>query len=268
MAPGLQRTSFNSSGLVRLLAGMAGAGGTIGAGGAGGAGGAATAGTPSNQTLAERLGLWLDWTDAITLSAALHGAPPAARPATETGTPGLASAIADEYSRVRSGLAKAIAADALFAVGKTGPLHGATDFSTCRRAYLLHQRAMAARLGALRARVRAALSKAAPNLQRLAALDAAMDAALAAREGHLLAKVPGLLERHFMRLRQAQPETLPDTGQPHAPGSCPPSTAWLAGFLDDMQAVLLAELDLRMQPIEAMVDVLTSAVGDEAARRT
>lgn len=248
-----------------MLAGMAGAGGTVAAGGAVAA---ATAGAPSNQTLAERLGLWLDWTDAITLSAALHGAPPAARPAGETGTPGLASAIADEYARVRSGLAKAIAAEALFAVGKSGPLHGATDFAACRRAYLVHQRAMAARLGALRARVRAALSNASPNLQRLAALDAAMDAALAAREGHLLAKVPGLLERHFMRLRQAQPERLADADEPHAPGSCPPSTAWLAGFLDDMQAVLLAELDLRLQPIEAMVDVLTSAVGGEAARRT
>src|SRR3990167_5076470 len=233
MAPGLQRTSFNSSGLVRLLADM-----TV-------ADGAVAVGAPSNQTLAERLGQWLDWTDAITLSAALSGAPSAAGAAAEPGMPASASAIAEaianECARVRAGLAQTIAAEGLFAVGQTGPLHSAIDFPTCRRAYLAHQRAMTTRLGALRAQVRAALAKASPSLQRLAALDAAMDDALAAREGHLLAKVPGLLERHFVRLRQAQPEGSADG---------------VAEFLEHMQAVLLAELALRLQPIEAMVDVL------------
>src|SRR3990167_804377 len=241
MAPGLQRTSFNSSGLVRLLADM-----TV-------ADGAVAVGAPSNQTLAERLGLWLDWTDAITLSAALNGVPSAAGAVAESGTPASAEAIANECARTRAGLAKAIAAEGLFAVGKTGPLHSATDFPTCRRAYLAHQRAMTTRLGALRAQVRAALAKASPSLQRLAALDAAMDDALAAREGHLLAKVPGLLERHFVRLRQAHPEG---------------SAVGGGEFLEHMQAVLLAELALRLQPTEAMVDVLMSAKGDEAARRS
>lgn len=230
-------------------------------------------GARSSATLAERLGLWLDWTDAITLSAALHGAPPAARPDPETGAPGLASTIADEVLRVRAGLVKAIAAEGLFAQGKSGPLDGATDFPACRRAYLAHQRVMAARLGALRVRVRAALSATSPSLQRLAALDAAMADALAAREGHLLAKVPGLLEPHFERLRGGQTGPLADAQPPGAPeapgvpGGGAPSTAWLAEFLRHLQAVLLAELELRLQPIEAMMDVLTNALGGEAARR-
>lgn len=222
--------------------------------------GAEADGTPSNKTLAERLGLWLDWTDAITLSAALNGVPPAARPGVATGAPGPSDAIADECARVRSGLIRAIAAEALFVPGKAGTQDGAIDFPTCRRAYLAHQRAMAARLGALRTRVRAALSTASPRLQRLAALDAAMDGALAAREGHLLAKVPGFLEQHFVRRRQGQTPPSATTGAP--------STAWLAGFFKDMQALLLAELDLRWQPIEAMMDVLVSAMGDEAAMQS
>lgn len=219
--------------------------------------GAVADGAPSNQTLAERLGLWLDWTDAITLSAALNGAPPVAGAAAEPCMPAsagvIAEAIANECARIRAVLVQTIATEGLFAVGKAGPLHSAIDFPTCRRAYLAHQRAMTTRIGALRAQVRAALAGASPSLQRLAALDAAMDHALAAREGHLLAKVPGLLERHFVRLRQAQPEGSADG---------------VAEFLEHMQAVLLAELALRLQPIEAMVDVLTSAKGDEAARRS
>lgn len=231
--------------------------------------GVAADGAPSNRTLAERLGQWLDWTDAITLSAALNGVPAATRSAAESASPSPASALADDAARIRAGLAQAIAADECLAVGPAGRSGRAADSATYRRAYLAHQRAMAARLGPLRARVRGVLAKASPPLQRLAALDAAMDEALAAREAHLLAKVPAMLERHFVRLRQAQPGPSAAAAD-LAPGSaagCPPATAWLAGFVQDMQAVLLAELELRWQPVEAMMEAMREASVHEATRQ-
>jgi hypothetical protein len=77
-------------------------------------------------------------------------------------------------------------------------------------------------------------------MARLAEVDAVMEAALTPREHALLAKVPELLGQRFERLRTAV----------HA------SPAWLDGFRRDMQSVLLAELDLRFQPVDALLAAL------------
>ncbi|MNR29859.1 hypothetical protein D3C85_1472750 [compost metagenome] len=68
-----------------------------------------------------------------------------------------------------------------------------------------------------------------------------MERVVGAREQSLLSSVPGLLETHFEHLRQASG---------HAPG------AWLAQFRKDMQAVLLAELDIRFEPVEGLLAAL------------
>ncbi|MCY1366520.1 hypothetical protein D9M69_534170 [compost metagenome] len=78
---------------------------------------------------------------------------------------------------------------------------------------------------------------------------------MGARERSLLASVPALLEKHFKRLReadQAAQDANPDTPQP------PPTAAagWLDVFGRDMQSVLRAELDIRMQPVEGLLEAL------------
>jgi HPt (histidine-containing phosphotransfer) domain-containing protein len=90
----------------------------------------------------------------------------------------------------------------------------------------------------LRSELRGALSGRSAGLARVAALDAALETALRAKERHLLATVPDVLQRHFERLRQAQP------------------MQWLHRYAADMQSVLLAELDLRLQPIEGLLATL------------
>lgn len=75
-------------------------------------------------------------------------------------------------------------------------------------------------------------------LARLAEVDAVMEVALTPREYTLLAKVPDLLGQRFARLHAG--------GQPH----------WLDAFRRDMQSVLLAELDLRFQPVDALLAAL------------
>lgn len=205
MAPALPRTGFNSSGLVRLLAALA----------------VADVAGPK-QNFADRLGLWLDWTDAIALSTALQagpaapspGAKPAAAPPVPTPTP--TSGITEEFTRVRADLAKLISTDAVFRADQPGssvppPVPGAhaaggLDFAPYRRSHRAHQRAMEARIGPLRSQVRAALSRRSPALGRLAALDAVLDQALAARERHLLSTVPTLLEARFRRLDKGHQE--------------------------------------------------------------
>jgi hypothetical protein len=69
-----------------------------------------------------------------------------------------------------------------------------------------------------------------------------------------LSTVPLLLEKHFDRLRKAHQETQADT-----PAS---DDAWLAVYRKDMQGVLLAELNLRLQPVEGLLE----ALGHESTR--
>jgi hypothetical protein len=158
-------------------------------------------------SFAERLGQWLDWTDAIALSAVLGGAPAAPESAPEA-TP--------ESAQARAASA-------------------AVSAAACRRRCTAQQRLMCERLGPLRASVRAVLAKQSPALARLAALDAVMDQALAARERQLLSHVSGLLEPRLERLRQ--------------PGGA-------QAIDEELQRVLLAELELRLQPIEGMMSAL------------
>ena len=111
------------------------------------------------------------------------------------------------------------------------------------------------RIGDLRSRLRAALAARHAGMARLAAVDAVMERALSPREQMLLAAVPGVLERHFERLREVELKTLADA---QAAESAPAATpgAWLDVFRRDMQSVLLAELDVRFQPVEGLLAAL------------
>lgn len=205
----------------------------------------------SRHAFADRLSQWIGWADAISLSAALEGGP-AAPPARPGGAPASASAEERECARARAALVKAIADDG----------GGAADFPAQRRRYLATQQAMEAGIAPLRVRLRAALAARSPAMARLAAVDAVMERSLAAPERGLLATVPALLETHFERLRQAEQAGQTDAAlatrgdTPDRPGGDATPGAWLNAFRDDMQAVLLAELDLRLQPVEGLLEAL------------
>ena len=198
----------------------------------------------STLSLAERWSPWLAWTDAITLSAVL-GLGAAAAPASAQPT---ARAVIDDCQRVRQDLSQAIATNAVLASGLASGLTSRTAMAAdspplddtgltgLHRHYQAHQRAMDERIAPLRARVRAALTGQSGDLARLAALDALLDQALAARQRRLLATVPGWLDKHFKR----------------APTALPAAAA-------EWQRMLLAELDLRLQPVEAMIEALAQA---------
>jgi hypothetical protein len=265
MSKPLPRTRINSSRLVRLLA-------ELSTGGSGDSGG--PAGPP--KSFAERLGQWLNLTDAIALSGALNAGPVAAG----------ASARADEaepdelaeFARVRAALSDSIMADGLAAPAKariklpapemaTDPVTGYTPY---HRYYLAHQRDLEAAVAALRAKVRQALARRSahsPELGRLAALDAVLEKALGDRERSLLATVPELLARRFEQLRAAHRQARDEAAS--APRDDPQSWmqpgGWLAAFCQDLRTVLLAELDIRLQPVAGLVDAYNNAPSGETA---
>jgi hypothetical protein len=206
----------------------------------------------ARPALPEQLARWLDWTDAVSLSSVLAGELPghaglrgpadAAEPraAGRARTP---AQVRQGLTQVRDGLVAAIATDPLFTATDTAA--DAADFATCRRQYQTHQRAMERQLAPWREAVRALLVRQAAaqdgldGLGELAALDAVMERALGERESHLLSRLPMALERHFMRLAPDQ-----------VPGQ--------AAFIKDLQALLGAELEFRLELIEGMLETLES----------
>jgi len=242
MARGSPRTSFDSSRLIRALSDLV-----------------STDAAPPRQSFADRLGQWLDFADAIALFSALNGSTDAA------GGPATAEhpTLGGEFARVRGGLLDSIKTDGLLTPGKArirlpapawhASTPGAADYLPYHRYYLAHQRDMGAAIAPLRASVRAGLAQRSPALRQLAALDGVLDQALAPRERSLLANVPQLLGRRFEQLHQAHRNAL---STPDDPARWLQPGAWLHTFCQDMRAVLLAELELRLQPVAGLMDAL------------
>lgn len=215
----------------------------------------------SHQGLSDRLSQWIDWTRAIALSRALDGKVPAAA----IDAPGFDATVENEYARVRASLTNAITGDPESPPARQrGDKHGhageggaqaAADYTVFHQRYLSLQQAMQTATGRLRGRLRDMLAQQSADMARLAEVDAAMELTLSPREQTLLAAVPALLGKHFERLHPAGQEPLADTPPSEgAPAAAP--GAWLGVFRKDMQNVLLAELDVRFQPIEGLLAAL------------
>lgn len=230
------RTNFHSSELIRCLAEL-------------GIAEAADHGT----AFAERLGQWIHFADAITLSA-VHGEGIASSPSMPARAGSHAAACAAavaEFSRIQDTLFNSITNSCSPASGKSGRSHislpapeaeapqsAAAAYAPYRRFYEAHQRDMDASIQPLRVNVRGAAAKASSRLRKLAELDALFEKILREREMKLLAKVPQLLKARFEQLLKEHQEV----------------DAWLPRFCNDMRMLLLAEMELRLQPALGLIE--------------
>lgn len=202
--------------------------------------------------LASRVGGWLELRDAISLSAALNGrqaAVPGGRAdgGSDRCLTGAATLAADghadarlDFERLRETFGAAIVAGTLARPGKprirlpeVNPAAGeVAGFLPYHRYYLAMQGEMEGAVRLLRVRTRNALAATTPAGAALAALDAALEAALAERERTLLAEVPQLLADRFEALQQAGGH----------------------GFVHELRELLLAELELRLLPVVGLIE--------------
>ena len=248
MSRALPGTNFNSSRLTRFLADLS----IVDDGG-------------SKQAFAERLGQWLNFADAITLTAA-HGttSPAAALRSVST------AELEDEFAAARTALARSITASCSPLAGETrikwpamqpGAAIEAVAYEPYRRFYLAHQGEMEVAIRPWRSKARQALAQTGGKLRQLAALDGALDKILGARERQLLATVPALLERRFAQLASAHQRRLAETGQADDPGLWMQPSGWLAEFCNELKMALLAELDLRLQPTVGIIEAISNEAG-------
>lgn len=226
MTRAIARTHFHRSTLVRVLADLA-----------------AIQPVAPGHALAEQLGQWVNYTDAITLCA-VHNAGNANATPTGAATPAHALAASEDFDRLRSGLEAAIRGSSLpplepqaLEAGTARELSAA--YEPFRRYYQTQQRDMQSAITPVRARVREVLARSSPALRQLAALDAAFDNILREREARLLTSVPQLLMRRFAHWVKAHPPKIAS-----------------AGFGKELHTVLLAELELRLQTTRGLLEAL------------
>lgn len=208
------------------------------------------------QDVAERLGQWLKVNEAIQLHTA-QGAMTAAgvaaaRRATGSGLradvlPAVRQALQQEWQQVRAVLTQSITARDLS--HRPDPNDPDTEFALAVQRLHDQQRRMELSIEALRAHVRQAMAQTTPDMARLAALDAAMDPLLAAREQRLLSALPALLKVRFVALRQAAMAPA-DTHPDRADGR------WLHTFAAECEQLQLAELELRLLPLTGLIESL------------
>jgi hypothetical protein len=216
------RSTFSSSKLVRLLGDAA-----------------PVEMDATGMDVAERLAAWVSAFDAIGLQAAhqaIATVAPAAQCRASSGKAN-AAALEQQLQRVRSVLAKAIAKQP-DALDPAEP-----SYAPYRQRHAELQRQMELMIPPLRDHARQALSRASARMRQLAALDAALEQVLAAREQTVLCAAPALMQRRFEQQRIAHLETC-DAG------------GWLQAFEQDWREALRGELDLRLSPVAGLVDAL------------
>lgn len=199
--------------------------------------------------MAERLGGWLNVAETIQLHAAqaaigAAGASAARRPP-RTGPAALHTTLRAELDRVRAVLTRSITSPPDH---KPDPNDLDTEFALFHQRLGDQQRRMEMSVDALREHVRQQLAQSTPAMAQLAAIDAVMDGFFGGREQRLLSTLPAFLKARFAALRREAAQARdPDT---------PDDLRWLQTFAAEFEQTLLAELDLRLQPVAGLIEAL------------
>ncbi|MFO1251811.1 MAG: DUF3348 family protein [Inhella sp.] len=221
---------------------------------------------PAQGPVSERLAQSLSWLDAVALAEVLNGAPAAPTPDAVQRLQATRAWARTALQRLQAELQAGFADPVLVREGPTSapslrrPSARATAAPKPAGAldavapYRLHhstqQRSLAIRVTGLRGQLRSQLSSTTPRLARLAALDAVFERALQAREEQALAGLPSMTAQRGISLRAADPN--PDPDDRHAW----PAPGWRGQLWSELQRVLQAELELRLQPVLGLIEAL------------
>jgi hypothetical protein len=145
----------------------------------------------------------------------------------------------------------------VYAARRSGtPKIHTSAYEPYRKFYVARQRDLEIRINRLRIRIQGAISNISPNLAQLSNLDAAFNKVLSGKTRDLFEVVPKLLGRHFGSQLDKYRATLPskpsasDLDKWMQPGS------WIPTFCEIMRELLLAELEVRLQPVLGMIDAM------------
>ncbi len=226
----------------------------------------------SHQQFTETLGQLISFSDAITLSAVHSKLPKMVFEPTEV----TSESVRAEFLRVREVLVKSVIKSF---TPNTGPstislpvpkadttLDKALSYEPYQRFYARHQREIDFKVESLQLFVRDGVSGLSLELAQLAELDAALGGVLALHTRRAFAVIPKLLGKRFEYLRNEYQQALTnEEGLENQPLDDTQAEwikpgGWLHAFYQEMQGLLLAELDVRLQPVLGLVEALNEQV--------
>ncbi|MET4026141.1 hypothetical protein ABIE59_001666 [Marinobacter sp. MBR-99] len=132
-------------------------------------------------------------------------------------------------------------------------LEGEPEFEPVLNAWLALQRKIAANSRQLRDKVRKSMKGQSQTLARLAELDAVFDHTMAGYTSQCFSTVSKVLEQRFRTL-QTSPEHPNNSGK--ATGD------WFHRYCEEAQALLLAELDVRLEPVLGLLEACHNEVNN------
>lgn len=221
--------------------------------------------TQDTGDVGQRLGDWLDFRQAIALQSLIGSVDDPAtqdRPATARVD---ASVLRRRLAEVRTALEQSILTGSVPAPGLARiewpsaelehPIDPKTAFDPLRRYAVGHQRQMESIIRSLRVQLRGMLDKGPTAQRQLCALDTIFESVLGARETRLLGQLNKGFEQRFAKTLKQHLKQLLQAAEADEPA--PRTEPWLTPLLADMRQTLLAELDLRLQPVLGLVEALT-----------
>ncbi|RJP83921.1 MAG: DUF3348 family protein [Desulfobacteraceae bacterium] len=131
-----------------------------------------------------------------------------------------------------------------------------TAYEPYRKFYMARQRGLDIRVGHLRAEIRDAISGLSPALRQLARLDQALSESVAEASREIFAVVPKLLEKRFIQSFEKHRRELPGNPETTDLENWMKPGGWISTFCMEMRELLLAELEVRLQPVVGMINSL------------
>ncbi len=248
MTPATQHIHQNGTRLVHFLSNMMGEDARI-----------------SHKNFAQRLGQQIDLSDSFALSDALHGL---SRIVFEQHTPA-DNGLKEEFLQTRAKLVESIIKSFVPDIGSMQfnlPVPDAESliddkkaFAPYLRFYATLQSDMEYKAHKLRLRARKTVAGVSLELAQLAALDEALGNTLAVQTRKIFTVIPKLLGKRFQYLREQHLHDIADKKDDDPELWLQPD-GWLAQFYQEMQSLLLAELDVRLQPVVGLIEALDEEV--------
>ncbi len=215
----------------------------------------------SNHNLAERLGHLIGLSGSVALARALQQLPQQASHATPHAGDDVFQEVLIERGRMIRTIVASFAHDGNETQNKVPSAdvsvraQALLTFEPYRRFYISHQLEMAVGIQNLRSQLRTGLAQHSADLHQLAELDRTFEESLAVHNRKLFGVTLKVLEQRFKFLLKRHLKSVGD-GQDADLGTWILDGAWLDLFYKDMRELLLAEFDVRLQPVLGLLEAL------------
>jgi len=224
----------------------------------------------AHKNFAERLGLLVDLSDSVTLSESLRAIPKMLHKKTEgielVQCDSLVQEFLNQRSIVLKSILKSFDSKAVFIQFKLPrpktdtSIEEAINFDQYQRFYLLHQSELDFKIEKLRSFVRKVISEHSLNLAQLAELDKTFSQSMMLHTRKRFSVVPKILKVRFEQLYSEYCETFKTCNSVDNPILWINENGWLTQFYSEMQQLLLAEFEVRLQPIIGLVEAYNEEI--------